>query len=73
MTGTLQLENAIHHGCTSSGWNITINMSIMKQLYPNITTNQIYFGDNSCRGTETGSSLVFQQGFRDCLTSERVG
>ncbi|XP_053391822.1 CUB and zona pellucida-like domain-containing protein 1 [Mercenaria mercenaria] len=57
---------------TSSGWNISIDLSILKQLYPTVTPSNIYFGDNSCRGKVIRTTLVFQQGFRDCLTSERV-
>ncbi|KAL4237757.1 hypothetical protein ACF0H5_002469 [Mactra antiquata] len=72
LPGTLSLEDIIHHGCTNSGWNITIDMNLMKQLYPNITNNNVYFGDNTCRGLQSGSYLLFQQGFRDCLTSERI-
>ncbi|XP_053391820.1 zona pellucida sperm-binding protein 2-like [Mercenaria mercenaria] len=47
-------------------------MAILKQLYPNITSNHIYFGDNSCRGKQVGNKLIFQHGFTDCLTAERI-
>ncbi|XP_045164170.2 zona pellucida sperm-binding protein 2-like [Mercenaria mercenaria] len=47
-------------------------MSIVRQLYPDIKANQIYFGDNTCRGKLVGDNLVFLQGLRDCLTAERI-
>ncbi|XP_045166554.2 uncharacterized protein LOC123529972 [Mercenaria mercenaria] len=71
-TKRLKLEDVIRPGCTSNGWNITVDISKLRQLYPMVTTNHIYFGDNSCRGQVMGTALTFQQGFRDCLTSERV-
>jgi hypothetical protein len=68
----IQLKDAIHPDCSNTGWNISVNLTILKMLYPGITPYQVYFGDNSCRGQNTRDLIVFQQGFRDCLTSERV-
>lgn len=68
----MHLSDAIHPACTGSSWNITTNMTIMKEMFPEITPNHIFFGDNACEGIEKGSLLVFQQGFHECLTSNRV-
>ncbi|XP_053376834.1 neurogenic locus notch homolog protein 1-like [Mercenaria mercenaria] len=68
----VRLEDAIYPGCTSSGWNVTLDMPTLTQLYPEIKADQIYFGDNSCRGKLMGTQLIFLQGFKDCLTAERI-
>ncbi|XP_053391824.1 uncharacterized protein LOC128554583 [Mercenaria mercenaria] len=71
-TKSLKLEDVIRPGCTSNGWNITVDISKLRELYPMVTMSHIYFGDNSCRGQVIGTTLTFKQGFRDCITSERV-
>ncbi|XP_053406217.1 mucin-3A-like [Mercenaria mercenaria] len=69
---SLQLEDVIHPGCSSLGWNISVDMVLLRKLYPQTVATNIYFGDNTCRGVKEGTLMLFQQGFKDCLTSERI-
>lgn len=45
---------------------------MLKKLYPEVIANNIFLGDNTCRGKEQGNVLLFQQGFGSCLTSQQV-
>ena len=68
-----QLSNAIRVNCNEYGWDIAIDIDMLRKAYPDIKSSNIYLGKNLCGGTEDGSRLVFKQGLRDCLTSETVG
>ncbi|XP_060590338.1 protein crumbs-like [Ruditapes philippinarum] len=72
LSSNFKLEDAIKPECTDFGWNISVDMSELKQLYPGITINNIFFGDNSCKGKLVESIVLFSQGFQDCLTAERI-
>ncbi|KAH3842037.1 hypothetical protein DPMN_115525 [Dreissena polymorpha] len=41
-------------------------------LYPSARASDIYLGENTCMGVESWNHVVFQQGLRECLTSETV-
>ena len=68
----VRLEDAISVNCNEYGWDIRVDMSIMRSMYPNIRASDIYLGKNLCTGINYGSSVVFHQGLRECLTSETV-
>ena len=64
---------AIHTACGYNRWNITIEMKLMRLLYPNIQQSDIYLGDPGCKGTiEFDMILVFQQDLHNCSTTETV-
>ena len=59
-------------GCNEYGWDIRVDMNMLRREYPNIRASDIYLGKNLCTGLDYGSSLLFHQGLRECLTSETV-
>lgn len=56
------------------GWNITVNLSLLRQKYPDFNPDECYIGlDNSnCTGHVEENQLHFGQNFEDCKTSEKV-
>ena len=67
-----RVEDAIRVGCNEYGWDIRVDMNILRSMYPSIRASDIYLGKNLCMGLDYGSSLLFHQGLRECLTSESV-
>ena len=67
-----RLEDAVTVSCNENGWNVRVHMSILRQIHPNAVAGDIYMGDNTCTGQDRGYDVIFQQGLRDCLTSEVV-
>ncbi|XP_045179865.2 CUB and zona pellucida-like domain-containing protein 1 [Mercenaria mercenaria] len=65
-----KLEDAIDVSCGENGWDITVHMDKLRQIYPNAKASDIYLGDNTCTGTLSGERLTFRQGLRECLTTE---
>ena len=66
------MDDIIRVNCDESGWNIRVDMNLLRQLYPNAKASDIYLGENSCTGSQTWYSVTFHQGLRECLTSETV-
>lgn len=72
MVSEFRLEDAIHVGCNEYGWDLRIDMVMMRTMYPNMRASDIYLGKNLCTGLDYGSYLLFHQGLRECITSETV-
>lgn len=68
-----QLGDAISANCNEFGWDIKVDMDILRCIYPDIKASDIYLGKNLCNGEEERATLTFTQGLRECLTSEIVG
>ncbi|KAH3830254.1 hypothetical protein DPMN_103495 [Dreissena polymorpha] len=68
----MDLNKAIRAGCSSIGWNISVDMSILQQMYPFVLPNNIYFGETSCKGSLSRNILQYTFGFKDCLTNEKI-
>lgn len=66
------LLNAVVSHCSSSGWDITVDMLTLRQAYPTIKGSDIYLGENSCVGEEHGYMLIFRHSLRGCQTTEMV-
>ncbi|KAL4221645.1 CUB and zona pellucida-like domains 1 [Mactra antiquata] len=58
--------------CEEGGWNIRVDMSTLRLIYPNVIASDIYLGENNCHGTESMDVLRFNYGYRDCLTQEMI-
>ena len=71
-TPSIRLQDSIKSHCTPNGWDISVDMTILRKLYPGAKASEMYIGENSCRGTESGNTVRFEQGLRECLTSEIV-
>lgn len=66
------IDDVIHVNCNENGWDIRIDMYRLREIYPGAKASDIYLGENTCTGTENWRYLNFQQGLRECLTSETV-
>lgn len=68
------VDNQVSVECMDDGWNITVNLSLLRQKYPDFNPDECYIGlDNSnCTGHEEENQLHFGQNFEDCKTSEKV-
>ena len=68
----ISVRDSIKSHCTPNGWDVSIDMTILRKIYPDAKASEIYMGENSCIGTELGNVVRFEQGLRECLTSEIV-
>jgi hypothetical protein len=66
------LKQAITVSCGENGWDITIDMVKLRQIYSHAKASDIYLGDNTCTGSLIGDKLSFKHGLRECLTTEMV-
>ena len=71
-TPSVRVQDSIKSHCTPNGWDVSIDMNSLRKIYPGAKASEIYMGENSCRGTESGNTVRFEQGLRECLTSEIV-
>ncbi|XP_052276800.1 deleted in malignant brain tumors 1 protein-like [Dreissena polymorpha] len=71
-TGGYTVQDAIRVACSETGWDIQVDKSILRHLYPSARASDIYLGENICVGFESWNRVVFQQGLRECLTSETI-
>lgn len=68
----LNISDAIDVGCDALSWNLTINLPLLRQIYPKLVSYIIYLGENRCTGIKADGHLVFQYGLNECLTNEIV-
>ncbi|XP_052276796.1 deleted in malignant brain tumors 1 protein-like isoform X2 [Dreissena polymorpha] len=71
-TAGYTVQDAIRVGCSERGWNIQVDMGMLRRVYPSARASDIYLGENTCLGVDTWYYVMFQQGLRECLTSETV-
>ncbi|VDH91103.1 Hypothetical predicted protein [Mytilus galloprovincialis] len=64
----LERRDAIKIGCGPASWDITVNMTIMKKLYPDTFSELIYFPDAGCKGVWRDDTLFFSQKYTECRT-----
>ncbi|XP_052765783.1 CUB and zona pellucida-like domain-containing protein 1 isoform X2 [Mya arenaria] len=62
---------AIQHGCTSYSWNISMDLALLQQKFPNITESDVFLGGSSCKGVINGTLLEFEYDFTQCHTSKQ--
>lgn len=68
----LERRDAIKIGCGPASWDITVNMTIMKKLYPDTFPELIYFPDAGCKGVWRDDTLFFSQKYTECRTQREV-
>lgn len=66
------LSEAVSVNCSDQNWNINVDLDIVRKFYPATLTSGLYLGQITCKGTEDDDILSFQQGLRECFTSEIV-
>jgi hypothetical protein len=67
-----RFEDTVRSGCTSTGWNISLDVRVLQSIYPGITAYNIYLGPSKCTGEQHDTELWFKQSFNECMTSEKV-
>ncbi|KAL3880247.1 hypothetical protein ACJMK2_032496, partial [Sinanodonta woodiana] len=68
----LVLDDAFTFGCFSSGWNIKINTTILRMLYPNANASEIYMTLKSCTGKVVDDGLQFLHSYAGCNTLRQI-
>ena len=67
------MEQAITVRCDGyNGWNIRIDMNMMRTMYPNMRASHLYLGKNSCTGQNYGSYVMFRNSLGSCGSSQTV-
>ncbi|XP_052281491.1 uncharacterized protein LOC127878966 isoform X2 [Dreissena polymorpha] len=67
---TPTLNELVTVSCTSTNWHVDVDMDKLNYRYPGSLSTDIYFGDNSCLGTEVGRHLIFDYDINRCLTTD---
>ncbi|XP_060564657.1 uncharacterized protein LOC132723872, partial [Ruditapes philippinarum] len=63
------LKELVHSRCTSTTWDIAVDMDKLTYRFPGSLSDDIYLGDNSCTGVMQGSQLIFRHGLHGCLST----
>ncbi|VDI14713.1 deleted in malignant brain tumors 1 protein [Mytilus galloprovincialis] len=64
----LERQDAIKIGCGHASWDMAVNMTIMKKLYPDTIPELIYFPDASCTGVWRDDTIIFSHKYTGCGT-----
>ncbi|XP_053382874.1 uncharacterized protein LOC123541413 [Mercenaria mercenaria] len=64
------LKEIIQTTCSPTTWNVTVDMDKLKYRFPGSIASDIYLGENTCTGIETGHQLVFYHDIHSCLTTK---
>ncbi|KAL3887262.1 hypothetical protein ACJMK2_027206 [Sinanodonta woodiana] len=68
----LTIEDALNMTCSPNGWNIAVNTTILRKIYPDIAVSQIKLSDPHCTGRVFGDLVVFTQSYVDCSTTSMI-
>ncbi|XP_053387201.1 deleted in malignant brain tumors 1 protein-like [Mercenaria mercenaria] len=68
----LVITDAVHMGCASKGWNVSVNATILRHLYPDTGVSQIKLAEQFCTGEVFGDLVVFQQSYTKCSTTSKT-
>ncbi|KAL3880237.1 hypothetical protein ACJMK2_032486, partial [Sinanodonta woodiana] len=68
----LALDNALTAGCTSSGWSMKINTTIIRMLDHTADPANIYMSHRSCTGKVVNDELQFLYAYTDCGTNRQM-
>ncbi|XP_053388146.1 deleted in malignant brain tumors 1 protein-like [Mercenaria mercenaria] len=68
----LRIIDAVHMGCASKGWNVAVNMTILRVLYPDTGASQIKLSEQDCTGQVMGDLVVFKQSYTKCSTTSKT-
>ena len=65
----MDLSDAVAVICSDQSWDVQVNMSIVQQLYPGAVSSNLYLGELSCTGVDSGQVVTFTDELRACFTS----
>ncbi|KAL4216375.1 Deleted in malignant brain tumors 1 protein-like [Mactra antiquata] len=68
----LRVEDAVSMECSPSGWNVAVNMTILRHLYPDTGVSYIKLSNQKCTGRVFGDLVIFDQHYTECSTSHTV-
>jgi hypothetical protein len=68
----MTVKDTITVGCGSDTWDITVNMTLLKQLYTDTIPELVFFPDSNCLGKWREDSLVFENRYTECRTQRQV-
>ena len=68
----LEIQDAMTIHCAPGGWNINVNSTILRYLYPDTGISHIKLSDSKCTGYVDGDLVVFTQSFTECSTQTKV-
>ncbi|XP_053387198.1 deleted in malignant brain tumors 1 protein-like [Mercenaria mercenaria] len=68
----LVITDAVHMGCASKGWNVSVNATILRHLYPDTGVSQIKLAEQFCTGEVFGDLVVFRQSYTKCSTTSKT-
>ncbi|XP_053382873.1 uncharacterized protein LOC123541463 isoform X2 [Mercenaria mercenaria] len=63
------LQELVHSKCTSSTWDIAVDMDKLNYRFPGSLPGDIYLGDNTCTGIMQGNQLLFRHDIHGCVTT----
>ncbi|XP_060602750.1 deleted in malignant brain tumors 1 protein-like [Ruditapes philippinarum] len=67
----LRIIDAVRMGCESKGWNVAVNMTILRTLYPDTGVSQIKLSEQDCTGKVVGDLVLFKQSYAKCSTTSK--
>ena len=59
-------------GCGPDGWDIAVNTTILRHLYPDTGVSQIKLSDQQCTGVVDGDMVLFKQSYTECSSNIQV-
>jgi len=59
-------------GCGPYGWNVQVNITMLRHIYPDTGVSQIKLTVPECTGRIMGDLLVFDQHYTECSTLSKV-
>ncbi|XP_053388149.1 deleted in malignant brain tumors 1 protein-like [Mercenaria mercenaria] len=68
----LNVEDTISMNCGPSGWEVAVNVTQLRQLFPDTGVSQIKLSDQKCTGQVLGDLVVFKQHYTQCSTTHKV-
>lgn len=66
-TGTY-MESVLTVGCNENSWNVSVYLPLLFSVYPNLVPNDLYMGEESCKGFIDGNYLHFMSNYTTCGT-----
>lgn len=58
--------------CGPTNWNMVVNMTNLRAMYPQATVAEMYLSNSKCMGTVFSDTLVFNQSYTDCGSRKEV-
>ncbi|XP_052221840.1 uncharacterized protein LOC127838255 [Dreissena polymorpha] len=68
----LQIGDTIHLGCGPSSWNLAVNTTMLRVLYPDTGVSHIKLTNQYCTGRVMGDLVVFNQHYTECSSTAKT-